>query len=221
MPNKSNPASTLPTIRPFTLRGERHEPRALGGRRPAVQPLRRVRHHHRVGGVEERHDLIRVAVGLDWSDGHTRHVLAAILTIGNELVAGDTDNTNASWLARRLETLGVKVVISAAVPDEIERIVDFVRRERARVDHLLVTGGLGGTPDDITREAFAAAFEVPQEVVPELADDLRSAVPRRSRVRGALGRAPCGRDDRSTTRSAARPASSSRTRGCCRACRAR
>jgi nicotinamide-nucleotide amidase len=101
-------------------------------------------------------------------------VLAAILTIGNELVSGDTQNTNASWLARRLETLGVKVAISAAVPDETDRIVDFVRRERGRVDHLLVTGGLGGTPDDITREALAAAFDVPQEVVPELADDLRS-----------------------------------------------
>ena len=101
-------------------------------------------------------------------------MLAAILTIGNELVSGDTENSNASWLARRLETLGVKVAVSAAVPDETDRIVDFIRRERARVDHLLVTGGLGGTPDDITREAVAAAFDVEQEVVPELADDLRS-----------------------------------------------
>jgi molybdenum cofactor synthesis domain-containing protein len=101
-------------------------------------------------------------------------VLAAILTIGNELVSGDVENTNASWLARRLEQLGVKVVIAASVPDEIDRIVTFVRREAPLVDHLLVTGGLGGTPDDITREALAAAFGVEQEVVPELADDLRS-----------------------------------------------
>jgi molybdenum cofactor synthesis domain-containing protein len=101
-------------------------------------------------------------------------VLAAILTIGNELVSGDTENTNAAWLARRLESLGVKVAISAAVPDETEPIAEFVRRERARVDHLLVTGGLGGTPDDITREALAVAFDAPQEVVPELAADLRA-----------------------------------------------
>jgi molybdenum cofactor synthesis domain-containing protein len=95
------------------------------------------------------------------------------LTIGNELVSGDTENTNASWLARRLESLGVRVVIAAAVPDETERIVEFVRRERARVAHLIVTGGLGGTPDDITREALAAAFEVPQVSVPEVEADLR------------------------------------------------
>jgi molybdenum cofactor synthesis domain-containing protein len=101
-------------------------------------------------------------------------VLAAILTIGNEIVSGDTENTNASWLGRRLETLGVKVVLSAAVPDELDRIIDVVNRERARVDHLIVTGGLGGTPDDITREALAAAFEVQQVVVPELDADLRA-----------------------------------------------
>ncbi|HZT90617.1 MAG TPA: molybdopterin-binding protein [Gaiellaceae bacterium] len=101
-------------------------------------------------------------------------MVAAILTIGNELVAGDVENTNASWLARRLQELGVRVAISASVPDDERAIVDFVQRERARVDHLLVTGGLGGTPDDLTREALAAAFGVEQEVVPELADELRA-----------------------------------------------
>src|SRR5215213_8179927 len=75
-------------------------------------------------------------------------MFAALLTIGNELVSGD-------------------------VPDELDAIVDFVRREAARVDHLIVTGGLGGTPDDITREALAVAFDVPQENVPELEADLR------------------------------------------------
>ena len=98
---------------------------------------------------------------------------AAILTIGNELVSGDTPNTNASWLAKRLESLGVRVVLIATVPDELDRIVEVLQREGPRVDFLLVTGGLGGTPDDITREAVAAAFGVVQEVVPELAEDLR------------------------------------------------
>ena len=101
-------------------------------------------------------------------------MLAAILTIGNEVVSGDTENTNASWLSRRLEELGVKVVISAAIPDELDRIVTFVQREGPLVDHLIVTGGLGGTPDDITREALAASFGVPQEEVPEVAADLRA-----------------------------------------------
>jgi molybdenum cofactor synthesis domain-containing protein len=101
-------------------------------------------------------------------------VSASILTIGNELVSGDVPNTNASWLARRLAPLGVDVQLMAALPDEIDTIAEFVRAEAPRVDFLLVTGGLGGTPDDLTREALAAAFRVPQEEVPELAADLRA-----------------------------------------------
>ena len=99
---------------------------------------------------------------------------ASILTIGNELVSGDVPNTNASWLARRLAPLGVEVRLMAALPDEIDAIAEFVRAEAPHVDFLLVTGGLGGTPDDLTREALAAAFRVPQEEVPELAADLRA-----------------------------------------------
>jgi molybdenum cofactor synthesis domain-containing protein len=98
---------------------------------------------------------------------------ASILTIGNELVSGDVPNTNASWLARRLAPLGVEVRLMAALPDEIDAVAEFVRKEAPRVDFLLVTGGLGGTPDDLTREAIAAAFGVAQEEVPEVAAELR------------------------------------------------
>jgi molybdenum cofactor synthesis domain-containing protein len=100
-------------------------------------------------------------------------VLATILTIGNELVSGDVPNSNASWLAKRLEARGIKIVLIASVPDDLDRIVAFVRREAPLVDHVIVTGGLGGTPDDLTREAIAAAFGVPQEEVPEVAAALR------------------------------------------------
>jgi molybdenum cofactor synthesis domain-containing protein len=99
---------------------------------------------------------------------------ASILTIGNELVSGDVPNTNGAWLARRLAPLGVETRLLAAVPDEVETIAEFIRREAPRVDFLIVTGGLGGTPDDLTREAIAHTFDVPQEELPELAADLRA-----------------------------------------------
>jgi nicotinamide-nucleotide amidase len=99
---------------------------------------------------------------------------ASIVTIGNELVSGDTVNTNGSWLAARLEALGVDVLLIASLPDEEERVAALVRAQAAEADVVLVTGGLGGTPDDVTREAIAAAFGVPQEEQPEVAERLRA-----------------------------------------------
>src|SRR5438128_850073 len=99
---------------------------------------------------------------------------AAILTIGNELVSGDVENTNGAWLARRLEALGVSVAIIAALPDDVERVASWVRQEAPGVDALLVTGGLGGNPDDVTRAAIAAAFGLGQQEIPELAASLRA-----------------------------------------------
>ena len=98
---------------------------------------------------------------------------ASILTIGNELVSGDVPNSNAAWLARRLAPLGVEVRLTASLPDEIDMVAAFVRAEAPRVDFFLVTGGLGGTPDDLTREAIAAAFGVAQEEIADVAAELR------------------------------------------------
>jgi len=117
---------------------------------------------------------------------------AAILAIGNELVSGDVPNTNAAWLARRLAPLGVEVRLAAALPDEIEAVAAVVRAEAPRVDFLLVTGGLGGTPDDLTREAIAAAFGVPQEEVPEVAAELRARFRRDPEYAARWARLPRG-----------------------------
>jgi len=117
---------------------------------------------------------------------------ASILTIGNELVSGDVPNTNASWLARRLAPLGVGVRMIAALPDEIETIAEFVRGEAPRVDFLLITGGLGGTPDDLTREALAHAFGVDQPEVAELAADLRARFTRDPEYAARWARLPQG-----------------------------
>ena len=98
---------------------------------------------------------------------------AVVLTVGNEIVSGDVVNTNAAWLARRLATLGIEVKLAAAVRDDVDEIAAFLRAEGPRVDLVFVTGGLGGTPDDITREGVAAAFGVPCEEIEPLAADLR------------------------------------------------
>jgi molybdenum cofactor synthesis domain-containing protein len=117
---------------------------------------------------------------------------AVLLTIGNEVVSGDVVNTNATWLAQRLEALGVRVVLAAAVPDEIEAVAELVNQERRRVEHVIVTGGLGGTPDDLTREAIANAFQVAQVEVTELAAELRERFPRHPDYAAKWARLPAG-----------------------------
>src|SRR5262245_37584722 len=98
----------------------------------------------------------------------------AIVTVGNELLSGDVENTNGSWLARRLAELGDEVTLIAVLADDIDRVAAFVREQAMAVDVVIVTGGLGGTPDDVTREAIAAAFGVPQVEVPDVAARLRA-----------------------------------------------
>jgi molybdenum cofactor synthesis domain-containing protein len=98
---------------------------------------------------------------------------AVVLTVGNEIVSGDVENTNASWLGRRLAGLGIGVKLMAAVRDDVEEIAAFLRVEGPRADYVFVTGGLGGTPDDITREGVAAGFGVECEEVPAVAAELR------------------------------------------------
>ena len=92
----------------------------------------------------------------------TGHATSAIVTIGNEIVCGDVQNTNGAWLGKRLEQLGVSVRLQLAIRDELEQIVSTLRPLSAAHDVVIVTGGLGGTPDDITREALAATFGVGQ-----------------------------------------------------------
>jgi len=83
---------------------------------------------------------------------------AAIVTVGDELLVGDTENTNATWLCGRLSDRGVSVRRVTVVPDEIGDIARVVNEYHAEYDVVIVTGGLGPTHDDVTMDAVAAAF---------------------------------------------------------------
>ena len=87
-----------------------------------------------------------------------RHLLTAeILSIGTELTVGDTRDTNAGELARGLTSLGVRVARLTALPDDLDVVTEAFKGGVARADLVVSTGGLGPTPDDLTREAIAAA----------------------------------------------------------------
>ena len=83
----------------------------------------------------------------------------ALLTVGDELLAGDTVNTNAAWLAGEITDRGATVERITTVPDDRDLIADYVRRWREQFDAVIVTGGLGATPDDVTMAAVADGLD--------------------------------------------------------------
>jgi molybdenum cofactor synthesis domain-containing protein len=78
-----------------------------------------------------------------------------ILCIGDELLAGDIENTNATYLAKRLTDLGSIPEKIVTLPDDVSIVADEIQNYRGKI---IITGGLGPTPDDKTREAVAQAL---------------------------------------------------------------
>ncbi len=78
-----------------------------------------------------------------------------LINTGSELLLGRVLNTHQQWLCRRLADLGHNVARQVAVPDTARDIQQAVRESLARADFVIVTGGLGPTSDDITRELIA------------------------------------------------------------------
>lgn len=86
---------------------------------------------------------------------------AEILSIGSELVSGQSLDTNSRWLSQQLGALGVPVAFHTTLGDELEDHLDAFRAAIARADLVVMTGGLGPTQDDLTREALAQCAGVP------------------------------------------------------------
>ncbi len=86
---------------------------------------------------------------------------AEVVGVGTELLLGQIANTNARWISERLAEIGVDVLHHQAVGDNVPRIVDALRVALDRADIVVVTGGLGPTEDDLTRDAIAQMLGLP------------------------------------------------------------
>ena len=84
---------------------------------------------------------------------------AHIITIGNELLIGDTVNTNASWIGIFLTEAGFEIERVFTIPDKYDVIKQFIEKSVETADFTVVTGGLGPTHDDITKKAVADVFD--------------------------------------------------------------
>ncbi len=99
-------------------------------------------------------------------------IKASIVSIGNELLSGETVNTNAAHLSAELLTIAIPVVTSYAVGDEIDDIVLAFERACTDADVVLVTGGLGPTDDDLTRQAMAKFLGVELQLHTDLLEKI-------------------------------------------------
>ena len=104
----------------------------------------------------------------------SRGLRSAVVAVGDELLLGDIVNGNAAWLGAELAAVGAPVVHSSMVGDTVERIVTAVRRALEDADVVVLTGGLGPTSDDLTREAVAAVAGAPLVRQPALEAELRA-----------------------------------------------
>lgn len=88
---------------------------------------------------------------------------SAVLSIGTELTDGQITNRNATWLSARMKPLGFRCVLHLCVPDDRSRILEALRLCEEQADLILVTGGLGPTSDDFTRDLVTEWAEEPLE----------------------------------------------------------
>ena len=104
---------------------------------------------------------------------------AELLSVGTELLVGETRDTNSGDLARELTALGVEVLRATALPDRLDVVAEAVAAGLERADLVVSTGGLGPTPDDLTREAIAKATGRTPVVDPGAGSRLRGLFERR------------------------------------------
>ena len=104
---------------------------------------------------------------------------AEVIAIGSELLLGQIIDTNSPYIARALAGLGVELVRTASVGDDLERIAGAIREATVRSPIVITTGGLGPTEDDLTRESIAHVTHRPLVFQPLLMDQIETIFKRR------------------------------------------
>lgn len=107
---------------------------------------------------------------------------AEIITVGNELILGDTLNTNAYYLSRRLAEIGIDVLFHTSVKDEPKMLSDVINIALSRVDLLIFTGGLGPTYDDMTKEVISETLGLDLKLDKTIENSIRNYFDKKNRA---------------------------------------
>jgi nicotinamide-nucleotide amidase len=107
---------------------------------------------------------------------------SAIITIGDEILIGQVTDTNAVWISRHLNKIGVQVGEMVTVSDDAGQITATLDRYIGKYDLLIMTGGLGPTSDDITKPVLAAYFNSQMVTHPEISEKITAYFKERGRT---------------------------------------
>lgn len=113
---------------------------------------------------------------------------AEIIAVGSELLLGQTVDTNSTYIAQQLTTIGLDLHFKATVGDNLERLKATLRNALNRSDFIITTGGIGPTLDDVTREAVAEALGRPLVFQPHLFEQISHYFQRMGRTVGPNNR---------------------------------
>src|SRR3954466_12421044 len=113
---------------------------------------------------------------------------ACILAIGSEMLTPFRVDTNSLFITDRLNTIGYDVRLKAGVADDIGELATVIAGVLAWADVLVVTGGLGPTEDDMTRDAVARVLQVPLDVDEAIVERLRERFARRGMTMPEINR---------------------------------
>ncbi|MCU0459635.1 MAG: competence/damage-inducible protein A [Bacteroidales bacterium] len=105
---------------------------------------------------------------------------AEIITVGDELLIGQTVDTNSAWMGMQLSMTGIRVNRITSVSDRREEIINALNEALGRVQLVLMTGGLGPTSDDITKETLAEYFGTRLVTDPEVLAEITDRITRRN-----------------------------------------
>ncbi len=106
---------------------------------------------------------------------------AEIIAVGSELLTPARLDTNSLYLTEQLNALGVEVVAKTIIGDDVARLADAVRAAVARSEIVVLTGGLGPTEDDVTRESVARALSRPLVFQPDICEGIERRFQRMGR----------------------------------------
>ncbi len=107
---------------------------------------------------------------------------SALITIGDEILIGQVTDTNVVWIAKELNMIGVSVEEMVTVSDDPDHITETLDRYIGVYDLLIMTGGLGPTRDDLTKQTLANYFESPMVMVPEVLEKITAFFKERGRI---------------------------------------